>query len=73
MHAAAHIINSLRVENEEGLCAYMHIAPLHSQPLIFLAVTLSLLTEKPYSKPLGHDVVYIPITTLTHGTSMTSK
>ena len=27
-----------RVEKEKGLCAYMHIAPFHSQPSILLCL-----------------------------------
>ena len=34
---------------------------------------LCVFTEKPYSKPLERGVVYIPITTSGHATSMTSK
>ena len=31
--------------------------------------SLGIFTEKPYSKPLGCNVVYIPIITLSHATS----
>ena len=34
---------------------------------------LSVLTEKPYSKPLERNVVYIPITTSSHATLTKSK
>ena len=30
---------------------------------------LGVFTEKPYRKPLGRNVVYIPIITLSHATS----
>ena len=34
---------------------------------------LDVLTEKPYSKPLEHNEVYIPVTILSHVTSVTSN
>ena len=34
---------------------------------------LCVATEKPYSTPFARNVIYIPITTLSHATSMTSK
>ena len=34
---------------------------------------LSVFTEKPNSKPLDRDAVYIPMITSSHATSMTSK
>ena len=35
--------------------------------------TFGVFTEKPYSKPLEHNTVYIPVTTSGHGMSMMSK
>ena len=35
--------------------------------------SLDVFTEKPYSKPRGRNVVYIPITASSHAMSMTVK
>ena len=43
----------------EKLCQYIYI--------------LGVFTEKPYSKPLERNVVYVPIITLSHATSRDFK
>ena len=35
---------------------------------IFSNIHISVFTDKPYSKPLECNVVYIPVITLNHGT-----
>ena len=61
--------------------ANLHMTYLHlgyfmerENPVLLLNIyILGIFTEKPYSKPLERNVVYIPITTSSHTTSMTSK
>ena len=41
---------------------------------LFVSIyTFCVFTEEPFSKPLEHNIVYIPVTTSGHGTSVTSK
>ena len=42
-------------------------------PLFIDIYILGVSTEKPLNKPLERNVAYIPITTSSHATSMTSK
>ena len=50
----------------------MSVDNLYVQIIFVDIYMLCVFTEKPYSKPLERNVVYIPITTPSHATSMTS-